>query len=84
MIFKRNNLSSCFPFTGFISFSKFSFDTLCRSDYGLLHYCESNIFDINRSANWNLKIIHDVKISLHWKDSSKSSCLDRKENAQTH
>lgn len=70
MIFKINNLSSCFPFTGFISFSKFSFDTLCRSDHGLLHFHVSNVNGENRS--------------IHWKEGHRSSCLDRKENAQTH
>jgi hypothetical protein len=70
MIFKRNNLSSCFPFTGFISFSNFIFDILCRSDHGLLHFHVSNVNGENRSA--------------HWKDGYRSSCLDRKENERVY
>jgi hypothetical protein len=53
MIFKKNNLSSCFCFTGFISFARFSFDTLCRSDHGILHFYESNVFNAKRSVNWS-------------------------------
>ncbi len=70
MIFKRNNVMSCVCFTGFISFSRFSFDILCRSDHGLLHYCKSNV-------NGEIG-------SFHWKDGYRSSCLAREENERVY